>query len=475
MKINTLCQKVGIAKVLYNHEIFLITEDSRDCIDNSVFFAIKGNTNDGYIKIEDAIKNGAKTIITDRKTEEFFGINYIYCENPKRMLALFLKFYFQRILKKLHIIGVIGTNGKTTTTTVIYNYLNYIHKDCMLIGSNGCFAKKFEKKHNNTTPKATELYVYFQYAYRHCISYVVMEVSSIAVSELRVLGIPFQTLVFTNFSEDHLDYHHTMNEYLFAKSIPFFQMKETDYIILNVDDAASKNILKHTNAKVITYSVIRNSMLKAENIISDKSGIAFDVDSMHYKTNLLGRFNVYNLLPLFAICKIFNFPSSKIPDFLKGFKEVSGRMNMVEAKDKKIIIDYAHTEEAVRNAVMEAKLMTKNNLYVIVGCGGNREKEKRKKIGKLLNNMNCEIIITSDNPRFENPMKIIEDIKSGIKREATIIENRTDAIHYGLNKMHKDDVLLILGKGCEDYMDIHGRKEKYSDFQVIKEWERDNF
>lgn len=470
MKINTICQKLGITKVFYNHEIYAIADDSKKCVDNSIFFAIEGNRIDGHCKIEEAINNGAKTIVLQKKVKEHNNINYIYCSNSKKMLGEFLHIYYHHFTKNLSIIGVVGTNGKTTTSTIIYEYLNYINKKCMLIGSNGLKTKSFSLKHNNTTPKCIDLYDYFYMAYKKNIKYIVMEVSSISVSELRVFKIDFKTLIFTNFSEDHLDYHKNMDRYFFAKVIPFYKLNDKSYAILNADCKMSKLIDKHTTAIIKSYSIFNNSNYKASNVYMNEAGLEFDINNKHYHSNLLGKFNVYNILPLFIICDIYNFNNKYIFNFLNEFKSVDGRMNLIHFNDKSIIIDYAHTEEAVLNAIEEAKKLVKGKIYVVVGCGGDREKEKRQKIGKVLNDEDVDIILTTDNPRFENPRDIINDILLGINKQATVIENRKEAIDYALNKTNKEDLVLILGKGCEDYIDINGKKIHYSDYDVINEY-----
>lgn len=474
MKVNKLCQRLGLPKVKYNHSIFKITDDSKDCIDNTVFFAIEGSRVDGHDRIDEAIAGGAKTIVLVRKVSPKPGINYIYCESPKRLLALALNAYNGKRLKNIKFIGVIGTNGKTTTTTLIYHYLEYIHQRAMLIGSNGCYAKGFYQGHNNTTPRAVELYQYFNYAEKNHIRYIVMEVSSIAVNELRIMGIRYHALIFTNFSEDHLDYHKTMERYFMAKAIPFIRLRKQDYAILNADDSSFQPLLGFTQARVLTYGIKNGSTALANSVKTHASGLEFNVGTRHITSNLIGGFNVYNILPLFCICRAFGLNSELLPKFLKEFKQVSGRMNLVDIPLKHIIIDYAHTEQAIKNAILETEKITSGRVYVVVGCGGNREREKRSKIGRLLTELNCIPIITSDNPRFENPKDIIADILSGTEKEVTVIEDRRAAILYALDQLTGTDYLLILGKGCEDYMDIAGHKVKYSDLQVVEEWKRDN-
>ncbi|MBE6137238.1 MAG: UDP-N-acetylmuramoyl-L-alanyl-D-glutamate--2,6-diaminopimelate ligase [Erysipelotrichaceae bacterium] len=470
MKVNKLCRRLGLPLAIFNHDIFQITDDSRSCIENSIFFAISGSRIDGHDLIDKAIDNGAATIFLEHKVKERLGVNYIYCHSTKRYLAIALKEYHKYATKRLKIIGVIGTNGKTTTSTLIYNYLQFINLNSMLIGSNGCYAKDFYHQHENTTPKATELYSYFEYARNHKIKYIVMEISSIAVSELRVLGIDFNTIIYTNFSEDHLDYHKTMDRYLFAKLIPFYKLQENKNVIVNLDDKFSEYVIKHSTANIIGYSIRNESKYKVSNLIHNEYGMEMDINNIHVRSNLLGRFNAYNILPLFSLCEALSISSTCIPEFLNQFKQVDGRMNVFELNGRNVIIDYAHTEEAIKSVIKVVKELAKGDIYIVLGCGGNREREKRTKIGKLLDNEKCINIITSDNSRFENPEDIINEILLGFSQRPIVIIDRKEAIMYALNKSKENDYILILGKGVENYLDINGKKEPYSDLDVINEY-----
>lgn len=470
MKVNKICKALSLKDVIYNHDITYITDSSNDVINNSIFVAIKGHTNDGHDSIDIAIKNGAKTIILENKVNEVYGINYIYTYNSKALLARFLKVYYGYIFKKIKIIGVIGTNGKTTTSTLIHNYLDFCKRKSLLIGSGGAKALNYFNKHLNTTPGIVELYSYFNYAYNNKIEYIVMEVSSIGVSELRVFDVSFNCLIFTNFYEDHLDYHKSIDDYFYNKMIPFYKLTKNDYAIINFDDDKYKDILKNINSRIIGYSCNRKSDIVAKNIISNENGLEFSVDTLVIKSNLIGEFNIYNILPLFAITKIFKLNKFNIALFLRNYKQVDGRMNIININNNKVIIDYAHTESAVYNVIKEAFKITKNNLYVVIGCGGNRQRDKRYKIGKLLDSFDCNIILTSDNPRFENPMDIINDIKSGINKDVKILPDRKEAIVHSLKLLKNNDTLLILGKGTEDYIEIKGHFEEYSDYKVVEEF-----
>lgn len=470
LKINRLCKKLGLPYVSFNHNIFNITDDSRQCIDNSIFFAIKGNNNDGHEFINDAIKNGAVTIFLENKVKHSLGVNYVYVNNTKKYLALALKIYYNIGSKRLKIIGVIGTNGKTTTSTLIYNFLRYINYNAMLIGTNGCYSKNLYNKLDNTTPNIVELYRYFNHALHNNIKYIIMEVSSIAVSELRVLGIDFNTLIYTNFSEDHLDYHKNMDRYLFAKLIPFYKLNDDKNIILNIDDENSQFIIKHSTCNIYGFSIFNDSKYKASNIMLNENGLEMDINDIHIRSNLIGKFNAYNILPLFSLCDILGINKIYISEFINQFKSVNGRMNLIDVNKRFVLIDYAHTESAIKNVISEIKFLAKNKIFIILGCGGNRERQKRYKIGKLLDEEKCINIITSDNSRFEKPMDIIKDIVAGFKEEPIILVNRKEAIKYALNNSKENDYILILGKGCENYIDVNGIKEPYSDLDTIKEY-----
>jgi len=467
MRINFILNRLNLNKVETNHVVSLITDDSTECVDGSVFVAYNGHKDSGRNHIHEAIRAGAKTIVTDQIMMEIPFVNYIYVDNPKRILALMLKIFYKNISKKLNVIGVIGTNGKTTTSSIGYNFFNYVKKDAMLIGSNGIFYQGIKIKTNNTTPSITIIYNYLVKAYNLGIKYIFMEVSSIAVSELRCLGIEYKTLIYTNFSEDHLDYHKNMDAYLFAKMIPFIS-NDCD-VILNCDDHYSKDISKYLTNKIYTYGVKNGEYKATDCMVSDK-GLSFKYNSFLFVSKMLGSFNIYNILAILPLCDIFNINKNLYVKFLKEFNGVDGRMNVINYHNNMIIIDYAHTEEAVKRVVYDVLNICKNNLYIVIGCGGNREKEKRDKIGTFLDSFGDKCIITTDNPRFEEPLDIIKDITKNMTNNPTIIENRKDAIIYGLDKLENNDCLLILGKGAEDYIDVKGAKYKYLDMEVCNEW-----
>ncbi len=470
MKVNTLFKKVGLESVSYNHDVYKITTDSRLCTENAIFVVINGNHEDGHKYINSAIDNGAKTIITTSCERKYPYINYVFVDNVRKILACLAKEYYANVSKKLKLVGVVGTNGKTTTSTIAYNFFNYLNKSAMLIGSNGVFFNNYEATLNNTTPDILTIYQFLTLAKKKKIKYVFMEISSIAVDQYRVYGLDFDCLIFTNFSQDHLDYHKTLDRYLYCKIIPFIKLKKEAYAIINADDEASTKIMKYADCNFITYGYSRGSNLLGTINYVNAEGISFYAKDVLFKSHLLGEFNSYNILAVLALCDVFNIPYDSYASFLNVFDNVKGRMNKISFKNRNIIIDYAHTFMATKKVIEEAYRLCKHKLHIVIGCGGNREKEKRGMIGKLLDELDAEVILTSDNPRFENPQAIIADIRAEMAKEVTIIEDRKEAINYALGHLEADDYLLVLGKGCEKYMDINGIKYPYSDLEVINDW-----
>ncbi len=472
MRINSILKKTGFKTVAYNHKVTKITSDSRTCDNGSVFVAISGFQENGQKYIEEAIQKGAKTIITKSVVEEVAGINYIYVGNTRKALAQLAKVFYHDVSKKLKIIGIIGTNGKTTTSMLGYHFFNYVGYSSMVIGTSGVFCKGFKSDVHNTTPDILNLYQYFEMAHKKHIQYVFLEVSSVSIHQYRIFGIHFNVLIFTNFSQDHLDYHKTLEEYLACKVIPFTKLSNDATAIVNADDPNVEKIIQYTDAKVITYGFSNPCDFLGTINTVDEHGCSFYAKNLLFKSKLLGEFNLYNELAILALCDVYHLSYSSYADFLKHFSGVDGRMNRYVFNHKTIIIDYAHTFIATKKAIEEGAKLCQGTLYVLLGCGGNREKEKRGMIGAYLNEVPAEIILTSDNPRFENPNDIIADIRKPIEKQVEVIPDRKEALLSTLNKLQEKDVLLALGKGCEAYMDVQGKKVPYSDLEVLKEWEQ---
>lgn len=462
MHVNRLLYKAGYSKVRNNHIVAGITSNSKKVKEGFIFVVIKGSENDGYDYIVEAINSGAKTIISYKEYNEFD--NVLVIDNVKDALALLLSIYYSDYSKKLKYIGVTGTNGKTSTSLLIYKYLEYNNIRSMVIGSNGVISLSKNEKTNNTTPNIEIIYDNIVYASKLGYKYIILEVSSAAISEYRVKYINFNIMVFTNFSLDHLDYHKTIESYFNAKKSIFDDLSNKSYALINSDDEKSKEVVKNTKAKVKTFGV--NSGDYKGNIIATDEYLTFSINDLKYYAKLLGAFNVYNILPLFIIQDILHL-NDNLKQFLMNLKPIPGRMNKLIHNDKMFIIDYAHTPLSVEESIKACLALTSNKLYVVVGCGGDRDKSKRKIIGEILSKYEITRIITSDNPRFEDPDNILDDISSGMTQEHFAFCDRKDAIRYAYKYATKDDIILVLGKGIEPYLDILGNKIPYSDFDFI--------
>lgn len=468
LKINRILKLVRLPTVIYNHRVSRLCINSDSCINNSIYFSF----NNDIDKIKEAIALGAKTIICTSFSLDISSINVVITDNPRKCLANIAKIYYKDISKRINLVGVIGTNGKTTVSTMGYDFFNFINKRSMLIGSNGIFYNNTRSLTNNTTPDIITIYDSIRCAIKHRIDYIFMEVSSVAVDQYRVAGLHFNSLIFTNFSQDHLDYHKSIYEYLFCKLIPFIKVNDNAFVIINSDEEKSKYFTKYCDGKIIKYGLEGKPDIKGVAIHRVVKNVAFYNNNIFFKTNLLGSFNMLNCLSIIGLCKAYKISVLDFKRFLLQYSGVQGRMNQIIYKSNNIWIDYAHTFSATAKVIEEALGLCHNKLYIVIGCGGNREKEKRFMIGSLLNEITAEIILTVDNPRFEEPISIINDIKYNITKDVEVILDRKTAIITALNRLKNDDYLLILGKGCEDYIEIKGIKYPYSDKEVVYDWIR---
>ncbi len=479
LKVSTLIKKINITtKLVINHKINSLEDNSSDCNNNDIFFVIPSFKNDNNEYIEEAILNGAKTIIYELEIKnKYSNINYIKVDDVKKVVAILAKYYYKNITKKVKLIGVTGTNGKTTITNLIHDFLSYEGHESMLIGTNGIYFKKEHYKTSNTTPNLLLTTKIIKQAISKGLEYVVMEVSSIAVRELRVMYYDFDIIILSNVTHDHLDYHKTIVDYKFSKGIIIsdMQYKKNKYVILNKDLNNYDFYNKLSKANVITYSLINNSDYQGVNLIKNINETSFRLlynhNKYYLKTSLIGGFNVYNILSAIACVNKLGFSINRFCDFLKIYVNVEGRMDIVKYKDRTIVIDFAHTPDSVENALKTLKEYSNRKLTVIIGAGGNRDKLKRSIIGEITCKYADKIIFTNDNPRDEIPIEIINDITTNIKDyNYEVILDRHKAIYKALDNSIKDEIIAILGKGSEDYQIIMGIKHPFSDKQTVKNY-----
>lgn len=439
----------------------MLQNDSRKVKAGDTFIAIKGIKNDGHNFIMDAIKNGASKVIV----EEGNYLNMIKVDNTKDYLHQFVKEKYLPIIKDLKLIGITGTNGKTTTAYLTYQALNKLNIKCAYIGTIGFYIDGNIKNNINTTPDILSLYHMLLECVRNNIEYVVMEVSSQGLFYNRVDGLLFDYAVFTNLTQDHLDFHKNMDNYLNEKKKLFQMLKNDGVGIVNSDDLYYKNfITSHT----VTYGM--NGDYKISNINHDFKNTIFNLNSETYKMNLIGDYNVYNISVVIIILKLLKINNDLIIDTINNLNSAPGRMDIINYYDNLIIIDYAHTPDAVAKII---KSVSGNNIIIIIGCGGNRDKEKRKIMGNIATKNSNYVIFTSDNPRYENSLDIIFDMLQEVDTSNYEIEvNRKKAILKGIQKLTKGDILLILGKGHEDYQEINGIKYHFNDKEIVNKYIR---
>ena len=437
--------------------------DSRKVKEGDTFIAIRGENDDGHNYVIDAINNGATTVIVE---DGEYSVNTIIVSNTKKYLEEYLENNYYDKIKKLKLIGMTGTNGKTTTCFLIYQALNKIGIKCAYIGTLGFYTDR-EKKLNNTTPNLYEIYNMLIECVNNNYEYVVMEVSSQGIAMGRINTLIFDYVIFSNLTQDHLDYHQNMESYLLEKQ-KLFTMTNNSIAIINNDDKYKDYFL--LDNKNITYGN-NNSDYNITNIISTLDGTSFKLNNEEYFTKLIGEYNIYNISIVIILLKCLN--KENVKDIIKELECPNGRMDIIKYNENNIIIDYAHTPDAVEKIIKEVSKIPHNKIITIVGCGGNRDKRKRPIMGDIATTYSDFVIFTSDNPRYEKPRKILKDIICKLdNKNYKIIVKRKKAIKNGIQMLSKNDILLLLGKGHEDYQIIKDKKYPFSDKNIVLKYIR---
>ena len=442
--------------------------DSRKIRPGQIFVAIKGNTVDGHDYINEAIQNGAMKIIAEHKVECSVSIEIV--KNSFKYLQDKLVMEYSSNLENLKIIGVTGTNGKTTTCFLTYQLLKSLGVKVAYMGTIGFYYEDMQIELPNTTPEILTIYKLLSESLEKGCTTVVMEVSSHSIDLERIAGLKFQIGGFTNLTEDHLDYHKTMTRYGNVKLKLLNYMKNDGTFIVNHDDKTSeKFIKKYANTKTIGIGENSYQILDF-NISPDHTNISFQVQNQNYEvvTNLTSKFNVYNYMLTLAICHQYGFD---IPSIIEKTKEIyppKGRCETYPVKKGYAVVDYAHTPDAVEKVIDSYRELAKKRIITLVGCGGDRDPKKRPIMGNIAVIKSDYVIFTSDNPRTEDPEKIMNDIISGVKTDNyEIILDRKKAIKKALDLLKEDDIALILGKGHEDYQILGHEKVHFDDAEEI--------
>jgi len=436
---------------------------------NGLYFCLNGLNYCGNDFIYSAINNGAVCVVTEKEIKGLKGVTQILVGNARKVMSLIAKNFYNNPAKNLKLIGVTGTNGKTSTTYMISDMLNQLGYLSALIGTNGVVFNDKVIETNMTTPDPIELEKIFSKLVEWGVQYVCMEISAHSIYLDKIEGLKFECVIFSNLTEDHLDYFETMDNYFNAKK-KLFSNKYAKNCLINIDDVYGKNILKSINTPTKTYSIYNKSDYKADVLSFENFKQKFVFNGFAVKSKFLGEFNVYNLLSALACLDVIGVELLDIQKLVDGIKQIPGRFNTIVINKKLFIIDYAHTPDGLENVLnLCRKLVKDKKLLCIFGCGGNRETQKRAKMGEISTKIANFTIITTDNPRFEDRLKIAKEIESGvINKNYVIILDRKEAIKFANNNSNEGDIILIAGKGCEDYIDENGEKIKYSDFEEVE-------
>lgn len=462
-----------------NVSITDLTDDSREVKKGSLFVALKGNRVDGKNFIEEAIKKGAVAILTEENLKTKNNLPILISHDIKNDILKIGKKFYDDPFKKVKIIGVTGTNGKTTTTFLIKNILDINYKTG-LIGTIKTIIDDKEFQSINTTPNTLTLLKIFKEMVDRNVNFVVMEVSSHGLKLKRINGMNFDSVVFMNLTHDHLDFHKTMEDYRDSKLSLFSLVKEDGSSIINLDDKYAKFFVEKSNTRNIYTFGIRNKdsrfTVKINKIsLNGSSFIILDrleKNEYHIETQLIGEQNIYNITAAFLVCLSLKMDVENIIGGIKNTRPIKGRFEIYHDKRGfNIIIDYAHTPDSLERLIKTIKRLTTGKVITVFGCGGDRDKEKRPLMGKIASHLSNFVIITSDNPRTEDPFEIVEEIVKGISENNYIVEiNRSNAIKKAFSLARENDSIIIAGKGHENYQIIGNKKYHFDDAEMVKKF-----
>ena len=472
--------KVSIEAVKGSTDISInkIDFDSRNIVENDVFVAIRGTVSDGHDFIEKALNLGAVAIVCDTFPEILIeGITYIQVKDTNKALAYMAANFFGNPSKKLQLVGITGTNGKTTIASLLYQLFKKAGFKVGLLSTVKIMVDEVEYKATHTTPDSITINHYLNEMILAGVEYCFMEVSSHGVHQKRTEGLHFVGGVFTNLSHDHLDYHSTFSEYRDVKKSFFDNLSKEAFALSNIDDKNGLVMLQNTSAKKLTYALKSYADYKAQILENQLSGLLLKINGNEVWVKLIGTFNAYNLLAIYGTAVQLGMESLEVLRLLSNLESVSGRFQFI-VSDTNItaIVDYAHTPDALENVLKTINdIRTKNEqLITVVGCGGNRDKAKRPIMANIATELSDKVVLTSDNPRNENPEVIIQEMELGVasqnyKKSVSIID-RKQAIKTACQLAQANDIILIAGKGHETYQEIQGVRHDFDDMKMVTEF-----
>ena len=476
--IREILYKVEINSVIGNTSFSVnkVEFDSRLVSDSDMYVAIAGVNVDGHDFISQAIKNGAKCIVCEKIPIQIDDeIVYVNVKSSRKALAIISSNYYDNPSSKLNLIGITGTNGKTTISTLLYDLYRNLGIKSGLISTVKISVGDNDYKAKQTTPDSLSINSYLNEMVKSEVRYCFMEVSSHGIHQNRIEGLNFKGAVFTNLTHDHLDYHENFENYRDTKKQFFDSLSSDSFALTNNDDKNGMVMLQNTSADKYTYSLNSISDFKARILESSFEGMLLKTNNSEFWSKLVGRFNAYNILSVYSVGSILGLPKEELLKGLSDLDAVVGRFQFYKKNKITAIVDYAHTPDALENilrSINEIKTAD-NNLITVVGCGGNRDKTKRPVMGDIASSLSSRVIFTSDNPRNEDPDLIIKEMISGVKlsnsNKTISISNRKEAIKAACQFAQSNDIILVAGKGHEAFQEINGVKNDFDDFDIVKE------
>jgi UDP-N-acetylmuramoyl-L-alanyl-D-glutamate--2,6-diaminopimelate ligase len=478
-QLKNILQGIQTVSIQGNTEIEIeeVCFDSRKAKKSSLFVAVPGTQSDGHTYIPNVVEAGATAIVCEKLPESPApSVTWIVVKDSAYALGIIASNFYGRPSEKLKLVGITGTNGKTTTVTLLFSLFRSLGYKCGLISTVVYCIEDKTIESTHTTPDQIALNALMAEMVTAGCEYCFMEVSSHSLAQKRTAGLKFVGAIFSNITHDHLDYHETFDNYIRAKKLFFDNLENDAFALVNVDDKNGKVMVQNTKALVKTYAMRTIADFKVKVIESHFDGMQLNMDGSDFWTPLIGEFNAYNLLAIYSSAVLLGEDKNLVLEHLSSFKEVRGRFESVRSKSGiTAIVDYAHTPDALVNVLKTIHQIRKGNEQVItvVGAGGNRDKTKRPIMAKVCVENSDKVIITSDNPRFEEPEDIIKDMVAGVdqayKNRMVVITDRREAIKTAVMLAKPGDIILVAGKGHETYQDVKGVKHHFDDKEELME------
>lgn len=479
MRLKSIINGVGVKKIINRKNIAIktITHISKDVEDDSMFICLKGDNFDGNDYIDEAILNGATCIVSDdvrivKVAHESIGVVFILVDDVRSAMSLVAKNYYNRCVDDLEVIGIVGTSGKTTTSMMIAQLMSINDKNIGVIGTNGIFIGNTRLENNFTTPDPLELHYIFYQMKMLGVNKVVMEVSAQAIYHKKLDGIKFKYCVFTNISPEHLDFFGSLENYAKCK-MNFFNKKNMNECVVNIDDFYGMELAYKLDIPCVSIGIDNPANSFAIDVDSGICGSTFKANILDevYKIDspFVGKFNIYNLISAMTIAKMWGLDKNQLELGLKNLKEIPGRFNVFYKGDNLIVVDFAHTPDSIEKILQFINSNCDNKIITVIGCVGYSDINKRIDIASICDKYSDTIIITTDNRGSVKFDEIANDMVRGIcGKKYFLIEDRLSAIRFGIDMLRENDMLVILGKGAENFQKIDGVKIPYSDIESVK-------